>query len=183
MTDEPAVGTAYPIVFKFQIPVQGIDYSAGVEFSGGAVVLLEEDGYLAHGLKPGGVAGIGDTLVEAYLDLRQNIELALYDIAEMSADFPRFRRDVRRFFHNPDPWAEDTFQAARERVAQGAVTSDLPHGLSAHWPAQQAAVRTGRDPDPLCEGALQTFRDLGLRCSRVAPIGGPTEEPLNRPAS
>ncbi len=126
MTDEPVLGTTYPIVFKIQIPVQGTDFNAGVEFSGGAVVLLEEDGFLAHGLKPGGVAGVGDTLVEAYLDLRQKIELALYDIAEMVADYSAFKRKVRRFFHDADPWAEETFEAARKRVAKGEVTYDLP---------------------------------------------------------
>ncbi len=126
MRDKPAVGTAYPIVFKIQIPVQGTEYNAGVEFSGGAVVLIEEDGFLAHGLKPGGVSGVGETLVEAYLDLRQRIELALYDIAEMAADFDAFKGDVRRFFHDADPWAEEAFEAARRKVANGEVTYDLP---------------------------------------------------------
>ena len=126
MTDEPVLGTTYPIVFKIQIPVQGTDFSVGVEFSGGAVVLIEEDGFLAHGLKPGGVSGVGETLVEAYLDLREKIELALYDIAEMVADYDAFKRDVRRFFHDADPWAEEMFEAARRKVANGEVTYDLP---------------------------------------------------------
>ena len=126
----PVVGTAYPLVFTIQVPVQGSSYSAGVEFHGGAVVTVEKDDdgavFLAHGLKPGGVAGLGETLLEAYLDLKDKIEFALYDIAEGAADFPAFKRDVHQFFHDTDEWATDTFTAARKEVAAGNVPSDLP---------------------------------------------------------
>ncbi len=126
----PGVGTVYPLVFTIQIPVQGCSYSAGVEFRGGAVVTVEQDDdgtvFLAHGLKPGGVAGLGDTLLEAYLDLREKIEFALYDIAETASDLSAFRGDVAEFFHDADDWARDAFEAARREVAAGNVPSDLP---------------------------------------------------------
>jgi len=116
----------YPVVFRAQIVVQGEDFTAGVEFRGGAVVQREPEGFLAHGLKPGGVAGIGATLVEAYLDLKANTELALYDLAHDSAGFTEFRQAVAAFFEDTDPWTETTFASARENVAAGRVISDLP---------------------------------------------------------
>ena len=84
--------------------MQGTDYNAGVEFSGGAVVLIEEDGFLAHRLNQAVFLASARRLSEAYLDLREKIELALYDIAEMVDDYDAFKRDLRRFFHDADPW-------------------------------------------------------------------------------
>ena len=130
MAEGPVPGTVYPLVFTIQIPVQGTSYSAGVEFRGGAVVTVEPDDhghvFLAHGLKPGGVAGLGDTLVEAYLDLRERIGFALYDIAEGAVTFTVFEREVERFFLDTDQWATDAFEAARKEVALGNLPSDLP---------------------------------------------------------
>ncbi len=123
---EPAPDTVYPIVFRLQIPVQGPGFAAGVEFRGGAVVTVDEDGFLAHGLKPGGVAGVGATLVEAYLDLKANTELALYDIAADAPDFNVFERRVSTFFKDTDAWAAQAFETARRRVAAGQVESELP---------------------------------------------------------
>ncbi len=120
------VAAVYPIVFKIQVVVQGTDYSAGVEFRGGAVVTSEEDGYLAHGLKPGGVAGIGTTLVEAYFDLKANMELVLYELAAKASNYSEFRSSVSHFFRDTDGWAEEAFAEARTQVAAGQVTSDLP---------------------------------------------------------
>ncbi len=125
-TRETTLEGVYPIVFRVQIPVQGADYSSGVELRGGAVVTTEPDGFLAHGLKPGGVAGVGATLVEAYLDLKTNIELALYELAAESANLDEFKRAVRSFFHDTDSWAAATFEAARKKVAAGDVDADLP---------------------------------------------------------
>ena len=117
----------YPLVFTFRVTVQGPRYFAGVELRGGAVVTVEPDGaYLAHGLKPGGVAGQGMTLREAYHDLEQSIELVLYDLAEAAPDLEAFAMSVRQFFDDTDPWAERAFAAARRDVAAGRIESDLP---------------------------------------------------------
>lgn len=117
----------YPLVFTYRVTVQGPRYLAGVELRGGAVVTMEPDGaYLAHGLKPGGVAGQGMTLREAYHDLEQSIELVLYDLAEAAPDLGTFAASVRQFFEDADPWAERAFAAARREVAAGTIESDLP---------------------------------------------------------
>ena len=120
----------YPLLFTVQVPVEGKNFIAGVEMSGGAVVTIEDDDgaavYLAHGLQPGGLAGTGDTLLDAYADLRRGIELVLDDIAHASRDLAAFRREVEDFFTDTDRWAEETFEAARKDVAAGKIQSDLP---------------------------------------------------------
>ncbi|MDD9985214.1 MAG: hypothetical protein OXQ31_02950 [Spirochaetaceae bacterium] len=88
---------------------------------------MEPDGaYLAHGLQPGGVAGQGVTLREAYHDLEQSIELVLYDLADAAPDLDAFSASVRQFFDDTDPWAERAFASARQDVAAGRIESDLP---------------------------------------------------------
>lgn len=120
----------YPLLFTVQVPVESKNFIASVEMSGGAVVTIEDDDgaavYLAHGLQPGGLAGTGDTLLDAYADLRRGIELVLDDIADAARDFDVFRREVEGFFTDTDRWAEETFEAARKDVAAGKVQSDLP---------------------------------------------------------
>ena len=121
------MSTTYPLVFTYRVTVQGPRYLAGVELRGGVVVTVEPDGaYLAHGLKPGGVAGQGMTLREAYYDLEQSIELVLYDLAEVAPDLRTFAASVEHFFEDTDPWAERAFSAARQDVAAGTIESDLP---------------------------------------------------------
>ncbi len=141
----PATDAVYPIVFRMQIPVQGARYAAGVEFRGAAVVTHEEDGLLAHGLKPGGVAGVGDTVVEAYVSLKTNIELALYDIAAQTPDFDAFRTAVAAFFRDTDDWAERAFGEARKKVAAGEIACDLPVRPN---PALRHSVKLFEEPKP-----------------------------------
>ena len=117
----------HPLVFTYRVTVQGPRYRAGVELHGGAVVTVEPDGaYLAHGLRPGGVAGQGATLREAYHDLEQSIELVLYDLAEAAADLEAFAASARQFFDDTDPWAERAFAAARRDVAASTIEYDVP---------------------------------------------------------
>ena len=82
--------------------------------------------YLAHGLRPGGVAGTGSTLLKAYHDLVYAINLVLYDFAEIAADFNVFKKSVYDFFGDVDEWAMKMFEEARKEVASGRITSSLP---------------------------------------------------------
>jgi len=141
----------WPVVFKAQVVVPGADFVAGVEFRGGAVVQREPEGFLAHGLKPGGIAGIGATLVEACLDLKANTELALYDLAHASAGSTEFREAVAAFFEDTDPWAEEAFTTARWEVAADRVASDLPVQPSPelrHTVTCFEKLAPGNDPEP-----------------------------------
>ncbi len=117
---------AYPLLFRFRTSVVGEGWLAGVELRGAAVVTREASGeYIAHGFKPGGVAGVGSTLTEAYLAYKEDVQTVLYDLAG-SASFKAYRESVLEFFDGADAWGEAKFAEARSMVVAGKVDSSLP---------------------------------------------------------
>ena len=120
------IDMVYPLLFKFRTSVVGEGWLAGVELCGAAVVTKEASGeYIAHGLKPGGVAGVGSTLTEAYLAYREDVQTVLYDMAG-NAPFETFREGVLDFFDSADDWGEAKFAEGRSMVVAGKVDSSLP---------------------------------------------------------
>ena len=120
------IDMVYPLLFKFRTSVVGDGWLAGVDLRGAAVVTKEASGeYIAHGLKPGGVVGVGSTLTEAYLAYREEVQTVLYDMAG-KARFEAFREDVLEFFDSPDAWGEAKFAEGRQMVVAGKVDSSLP---------------------------------------------------------
>ena len=86
------IDMVYPLLFKFRTSVVGEGWLAGVELCGAAVVTKEASGeYIAHGLKPGGVAGVGSTLTEAYLAYREDVQTVFYDMPETLRSRPSGR--------------------------------------------------------------------------------------------
>ena len=119
------VDMVYPLVFKFRTSVVGEGWLAGVELCGAAVVTKEASGeYIAHGLKPGGVAGVGSTVTEAYLAYKEDVQTVLYDMAG-NAPFEAFRESVLEFFDSVDAWGDAKFAEGRSMVAAGKVDSSL----------------------------------------------------------
>ena len=123
---EEGIEMVYPLLFRFRTSVLGEGWVAGVELHGGAVVTKEASGeYIAHGLKPGGVAGVGSTLIEAYQSYKEDVQVILYDMAG-SEPFDAFRDKVLRFFDSAD---------AGERRSSRKVGRWLwPAGSKAHSP-------------------------------------------------
>lgn len=116
----------YPLFFKFRTSVVGEGWLAGVELRGAVVVTKEASGeYIAHGLTPGGVAGVGSTVTEAYMAYKEEVETVLYDMAE-DVPFDAFREGVLEFFDSADAWGEGKFAEGRLMVAAGKVDSTLP---------------------------------------------------------
>ena len=120
------IDMVYPLLFGFRTSVVGEGWLAGVELRGAAVVTKEASGeYIAHGLKPGGVAGVGSTVTEAYMVYKEEVQTVLYDMAG-SASFDAFREGVLDFFESADAWGEAKFAEGRVMVAAGKVESPLP---------------------------------------------------------
>ena len=116
---EEGIEMVYPLLFRFRTSVLGEGWVAGVELHGGAVVTKEASGeYIAHGLKPGGVAGVGSTLIEAYQSYKEDVQVILYDMAG-SEPFDAFRDKVLRFFDSADAWGEAKFEEGRQMVVAG----------------------------------------------------------------
>ena len=122
---EDGIEMIYPLVFGFRASVPGEGWVAGVELCGAAVVTKEESEYIAHGLKPGGVAGVGSTLTEAYLAYKEEVQTVLYDMAG-NASLDAFREGVLEFFESADAWGEGKFAEGQLMVAAGKVDSSLP---------------------------------------------------------
>lgn len=123
---EEGIETVHPLVFGFRASVLGEGWVAGVELRGAAVVTKETSGeYIAHGLKPGGVAGVGSTLTEAYLAYKEEVQTVLHDMAG-DASLDAFRDCVLEFFESADAWGEAKFAEGRLMVAAGKVDSSLP---------------------------------------------------------
>ncbi len=120
------IDMVYPLLFKFRTSVVGEGWLAGVELCGAAVVTKEASGeFIAHGLMPGGVAGVGSTLTEAYLAYKEDVQTVLYDMAG-TAPYEAFRESVLEFFDSADAWGEAKFAEGRSMVVAGKVDSSLP---------------------------------------------------------
>ncbi len=123
---EEGIEMVYPLLFRFRAAVLGDGWSAGVEMRGATVVTKETSGeYIAHGLRPGGVAGVGSTLIEAYLAYKEEVRTVLRDMAA-GGSFDSFSEDALEFFDSPDDWGETKFAEGRLMVAAGKVESALP---------------------------------------------------------
>ena len=113
---------AYPLLFTYRGVIEGRGYTASVELDGGAVVTVEKDGiYLAHGLRPGGICGEGQDLLEAYFGFKSEIQVVIRDLANEERDIRAFKTQLLQFFNDSDPWAEDAFQEARKQMRDGHV--------------------------------------------------------------
>lgn len=150
---EEGIEMIYPLVFGFRTSVLGEGWVAGVELCGAAVVTKEESEYIAHGLKPGGVAAVGSTLTEAYLAYKEEVQAVLYDMAG-AVSFDAFREGVLEFFESADAWGEEKFAEGRLMVAAGKVESTLPV-----------------EPNPELEASVVEL-ELRSKNNPVLPAGG-----------
>ena len=143
---EEGIEMIHPLVFGFRTSVLGEGWVAGVEVCGAAVVTKETDGeYIAHGLKPGGVAGAGSTVTEAYLAYKEEVQTVLYDMAG-NAPLDAFREGVLEFFESTDAWGEEKFAEGRLMVAVGKVESTLPVEPRPELEASVVELRSKNNP-------------------------------------
>lgn len=98
----------HPVVFTLQDVVTGCGFLAGIVVTGKAVMEQEDGKWWMYGVCPGGIAGSGTTLNEAFIDFRNRYKEALFDLAEECTSFLVFRNAVRSFFE-----AEDAQEMAR----------------------------------------------------------------------
>jgi len=97
----------HPLVFTLQDVVTGCGFLAGIVVTGKAVMEHEDGKWWMYGVCPGGIAGSGTTLNEAFTDFRNRYKEALFDIAEECTTFMHFQTAVKGFF------SEDMQESAR----------------------------------------------------------------------
>ena len=88
----------HPLVFTLQDIVTGCGFLAGIVVTGKAVAEYEDEKWWMYGVCPGGIAGSGETLNEAFADLRNRYKEALFDMAEEYSHFSEFESAVKVFF-------------------------------------------------------------------------------------
>jgi len=124
----------HPLMITLKDAISGDGFLAGITLSGRALMRKEDDGkWWMYGVRPAGLAESGTTIEEAFLHLRERYREVLFDIAQESANFDEFRKEVEAFFYEPDANGED------ERL----------------WENALAAIRTGEVEPPTAFSGLE----------------------------
>jgi hypothetical protein len=115
----------FPVIFSYGVPIIGEGYVATVQTHGRLLLQEEEDGWWAYGVKPGSIAGGGQTKFEAWNAFRNFYHAVLVDLATEAADFEGFREKVEAFFEESREARLGEWEAATHRVADLGQDLDL----------------------------------------------------------
>jgi hypothetical protein len=108
----------HPLMITLRDAISGDGFLAGITLSGRALMRKEDDGkWWMYGVRPAALAESGTTIEEAFLHFRGRYQETLFDIAQEHSDFDAFRKEVERFFYEPDANGED------ERLWENALTA------------------------------------------------------------
>lgn len=108
----------HPLVFTLQDVVTGCGFLAGIVVTGKAVMEHEEGKWWMYGVCPGGIAGSGETLNEAFVDFRNRYKETLFDMAEEFSSFLLFRKAVQDFFNQENERENARWDAALKVLRQ-----------------------------------------------------------------
>ncbi len=136
----------YPVMFVFRDAISGDGFLAGVTLSGRALMIKEGEEWWVYGVRPGAIAEHGTTPQETFLRFKDRYRTVLFDMAEEFKDFEAFRREVERFYYEPDEEEERRWNDAVEGLRSGNVTpappfSELPKEPPQNRPAQVTVER------------------------------------------
>jgi len=116
----------HPLMFTFRDAISGNGFLAGVTLSGRALMVYDDEGWWLNGVRPGGLAETGETPQETHLRFRNTYKAVLFDIAEEFGDFDGFKREVERFFYEPDDEEERRWTEAVQAARSGKVEPEPP---------------------------------------------------------
>jgi len=117
---------AYPLMFTFRDAVSGNGFLAGVTLSGRALMVHEDDTWWLYGVRPGAIAETGQTPQETFLRFRNTYKMVLFDFAEESADFEAYKKEVERFYYEPDAEEERRWMEAFQDLRSGKAQPEAP---------------------------------------------------------
>jgi hypothetical protein len=108
----------HPLMITLRDAISGDGFLAGITLSGRALIRKEDDGkWWMYGVRPAAVAESGNTIQEAFSNFRGRYQEILFDLAQENSSFEDFRKEVERFFYEPDANGED------ERLWENALTA------------------------------------------------------------
>ena len=98
----------HPLMITLRDAISGDGFLAGITLSGRALMRKEDDGkWWMYGVRPAGLAESGNTIEEAFLHFRGRYSETLFDLAQENSSFEEFKKEVERFFYEPDADGED----------------------------------------------------------------------------
>lgn len=121
--------THHPLLFAFRDVVSGDEFLAGVTLSGRILMTEEDEKWWVYGVRPAAIAESGTSPQEALLRFRNRYREVLFDIAGEQRSFDSFRKEVERFFYEPDLWEERKWEDALARIRSDNL--DPPPAFSA----------------------------------------------------
>ncbi len=117
----------HPLIFTLRDAISGDGFLAGITLSGRALMEQGDDGkWWMYGVRPGALAESGDTPQETFLRFRNRYKEILFDIAQEHRTFDDFKREVERFFYEPDEEEERRWEDALRAVRAGNLVPPEP---------------------------------------------------------
>ena len=116
----------YPLMFTFRDAISGNGFFVGVTLSGRALMMHEDDAWCIYGVRPGALAETGKTPEEAFLKFRNTYKTVLFDMAEEFVDFESLKKEIERFYHEPDDEEERRWTEAFQELRSGKVQPEPP---------------------------------------------------------
>jgi hypothetical protein len=114
--------TNYPLLAGFRETVIGNGFVAII--AGNGRLLAENEApasWWVRGVNPGAIAAGGTTLLEGHAALMQDFKAYVLDVAQTTADFSAFEREIRRFFEATNEPTKIEWDAAVSRVRDGSL--------------------------------------------------------------
>lgn len=117
----------HPLLFSFRDAITGDGYLGGVTISGRALMEQDAEGqWWMYGVRPGSIAESGRTPEDAFLRFRNRFKEVLFDIAEESKTFEDFKKEIERFFYEPNEEEERRWEDALASIRQANACPPKP---------------------------------------------------------
>ena len=94
--------TVHPLLITLRDAISGDGFLVGITLSGRALMQKEDGKWWMYGVRPAAIAESGTTPQEAFQNFRTRYKEVLFDIAEEQRTFATFKKEVERFFYEPD---------------------------------------------------------------------------------
>lgn len=133
----------HPLMFTFRDTISGDGFLVGITLSGRALMLKEDEKWWMYGVRPGAIAESGESPQETILRFRNRYREVLFDIAGDHRTFDAFKKEVERFFHEPDYEEERRWEDALTAIrSQDLCPPPLFHKLPRETPESRPAQMT-----------------------------------------
>ncbi len=109
-------------------------------------MLNEDEKWWMYGVRPGAIAESGQSPQETFLRFRNRYKEVLFDIAAEHRTFDEIKREVERFFYEPDYEEERRWEDPLTKIRSCQLTppppfSDLPRETPERRPSQITVER------------------------------------------